>query len=327
MAAITNSDDDVGMELTPLKSFLAVAREGNMTRAARRVHLSQPAISAQIARLEEELGTPLFHRTAKGVELTEAGVIFRHHAERALVWIEDGQEAVRALEGLDHGELSVGGGATATTYLFPPLLRAFHEQHPGVRLYVREQGSAAVAEGVLTGDLDLGVVTLPIDAPGLDSLTVTPWVTDDLRLVVPPGHPLEKRRRFQWSELEGEPLVLFEAGTAVRRVIEQALATYGVHAEIVMELRSIESIRQMVAQGIGSAFVSRFALPGEDAGLAPAEGVAELRRDLAIVQRSDRAATPAARAFLDLMAHPDPRQLTHPEVPPPIRRGLSSHRP
>ncbi len=289
------------MELTPLRGFLAIAREGQMTRAARRLHVSQPALSAQLARLEDEVGAALFHRTRRGMELTAAGALFRRHVERALLWLDDGLDAVAALQGLDRGTLSVGGGATATTYLFPPVLRAFHDRHPGVRLYVREQGSAAVVDGVLAGDLDLGVVTLPVDAAVADALEVTPWATDDLRLVLPPEHPMQGRATFAWSELHGMPLVLFEAGTAVRRVIDAALDARGVVPDIVMELRSIESIKQMVAQGIGAAFVSRFALPTPSAGLVPDDGAADLARALAVVHRADRAPSPAARAFLGLL--------------------------
>jgi len=290
------------MELAPLRSFLAVAREGHMTRAARHLHLSQPAVSAQIARLEEELGTSLFHRGPRGMELTAAGALFQRYVERAVVWLEDGRDAVDALQGLGRGTLSVGGGETATTYLLPPLLREFHEHYPGVRLYVREQGSTAVVDALLAGSLDLGVVTLPVDPAVADALAITPWVADDLRLVLPPEHPLHGQSTFAWSDLDGQPLVLFEGGTAVRRVIDAALDARGVSPEIVMELRSIESIKRMVDQGIGAAFVSRFALPAPDAGLVPAEGAGDLTRTLAVAWRADRAPPPAASALLSLMA-------------------------
>ncbi|TNE86353.1 MAG: LysR family transcriptional regulator [Deltaproteobacteria bacterium] len=291
------------MELAPLKAFLAIAREGHLTRAARALHLSQPAVSAQLARLEDDLGASLFHRTAKGMALTEAGELFRGYAEQALLFLDDGREALDALRGLEAGQLAVGGGATATTYLLPPLLRRFHEAHPAIRLYVREQGSAAIVDGVLAGDLDLGVVTLPVDTRG-GRLHVESWVQDDMRLVVPPGHRLSRRRRFRWVELADEPLVLFEGGTAVRRVIDAALADAGVEAQIVMELRSIESIKQMVAQGIGSAFVSRYALPGPRAGLVPMDGADQLVRELAIIRRADRRPSAASRAFLSLIREP-----------------------
>jgi DNA-binding transcriptional LysR family regulator len=267
-----------------------------MTRAAKALHLTQPAVSAQLSRLEEDLGVSLFHRTPKGMALTDAGTLFRHHVEEALLWLEDGRAAVQGLADLAHGSLAIGAGATATTYLLPPLLRVFHERHPGIQIQVREQGSQAIVDAVLAGTLDLGVVTLPVDPAA--RLAVTPWVDDELRLIVPPGHPLHKHRTYKMRDLDGQPVVLFEAGTAVRRLIDHALAEGQAEVEIVMELRSIESIKQMVAQGIGSAFVSQHALKGGE-GLTSDHS--RLRRTLAAVHRSDRAPSAAARAFLALM--------------------------
>jgi len=292
------------MELTPLRSFVAVAREGHVTRAARSLGLTQPAVSGQLSRLEAELGTALFHRTSSGMELTEAGRVFLTHVERVLVDLDDGVAAVEELQGVQRGTLALGGGATATNYLLPPLLREFHERFPGIRLYVREAGSRTVIEAVSAGELDLGVITVP-DEPLPGRLTLRPWVDDELVLIVPPGHPLSGRRRFRWGELDEQPLVLFEAGSAVRRRIDGALESAGVNATIVMELRSLESIQQMVAQGIGAAFVSRFALDDPEQGLVPRDGVARLRRQLAVVTRGDRRPSPAARAFAELLGPTD----------------------
>lgn len=290
------------MELAPLKSFLILAEEGHMTRASRRLNLTQPAVSAQLKRLEDEVGQ-LFHRTPKGLVLTAAGELFRGYVEDALIRLTDGAEALARLAGLERGTLAIGGGATATTYLLPAVLGRFHERYPAVRIFVREQGSRGVVEAVLAGQLDLGVVTLPVDDKP-QRLTVLPWLEDELRLIVPPGHRLAGARAFRWADLEGSPLVLFEARTAVRDLIDQHLdqhlAEASARVDIVMELRSIESIKQMVAQGIGAAFVSRFALAGDDeAGLRCADG--PLSRQLAVVHRSDRRLGPAASAFLALM--------------------------
>jgi DNA-binding transcriptional LysR family regulator len=287
------------LDLKTLESFAAVAREGQMTRAAAALGLTQPAVSGQLARLEAELGTSLFHRTPKGMELTEAGRVFLEHVERALVDLADGVEALSELQGLTRGRLAIGGGATATTYLMPPVLSRFHAHYPGVHLFVREAGSHAVMSAVLAGELDLGVVTVSEEAPA--RLTVRPWMEDELVLIVPPGHRLEGRTTFEWRDLQGAQLVLFEAGSAVRQRIDAALADAGVEPHIVMELRSIESIQQMVAQGIGAAFVSRFALRDAGRGLAPRTGGAALRRDLAVVHRADRRLSRAARAFLEEM--------------------------
>lgn len=301
------------MDLNQLTTFLTVAQEEHMTRAAAQLHLTQPAVSAQIARLEEELGQRLFDRTSTGMQLTDAGRVFRYYAQAALARLEDGRNALAQLRGLQRGSLSIGGGATATTYLLPALLGRFHASYPGIRFFVREQPSQAVVQAMLDGQLDLGVVTLPLQLsashPQASRLTVQEWVSDEMRLIVPPGHPLDGRGGFRWDDLAGQPLVLFEAGSAIRGLLDHEMSAAGVDADIVMELRSIESIKQMVAQGIGSAFVSQFALSGSEEGLRCVER--PIQRRLAVIYRNDRAQTPAARAFLDLMQQtaPAPQQV------------------
>jgi DNA-binding transcriptional LysR family regulator len=252
-------------------------------------------VSGQIARLEAQLGSDLFHRGARGVSPTEAGTAFLAIAEDVLRRLEDGAIALSALRGAEVGTLRIGGGATATTWLLPPLLRRYLALHPGIHITVRERGTTDVVGLVLSGELDLGLVTLPVVHP---HLRATPWVDDVLRLLAPPGHALASSRTFRWEELARVPLVLFEAGSAVRRGIDEALARAGVTPHVVMELRSIEAIKRMVEAGIGAGFVSRHALR-PDEGADPAEG--PLSRTLAVVWRSDRPPSAATRAFLELL--------------------------
>ncbi len=286
------------MEVGHLRSFVAIAELGVMTRAAVQLHVTQPALSAQLAKLEEEVGAALFDRTPKGMTLTEAGRTLLPYARETLLRLDDAQEALDALTGLDSGSMAIGGGATATTYLLPAILGRFHANHPGIRFYVREQPSRGVVEAVLAGELDLGVVTLPIDEAH-SQLVVERWVDDELRLIVPRGHRLELRKTFRWGDLAETPLVLFEAGSAVRAHIDASIEEAGVTPNIVMELRSIESIKQMVAQGIGAALVSEHALDAANPGLRCRDGA--IRRTLAIIHRRDRTKSPSGRAFLETM--------------------------
>jgi DNA-binding transcriptional LysR family regulator len=299
------------VELTPLRYFRAIAQAGHMTRAARALGVSQPALSAVVKKLEAEVGAELLHRTGRGVELTEAGRVFLLHAEDTLRRAEGAVEAVRQLVGLERGSIRVGGGATATSYLLPPVVSAVRKRHPGLRFYVREAGSTTVAAAVLSGELDLGIVTLPIRVGDEGRLVRVPLVDDELRLIVPPGHrlsqPSPERKRggaavrpsttpagFRWKDLEGESMVGFEAGSAVREVIDRASGAAGVRLDVVMELRTIEGIKQMVGAGIGVGFVSRFALR-EGEGLVCRDG--RLVRKMAIVKRGDRQLSVAAREF------------------------------
>ncbi|GAB4548302.1 MAG: LysR substrate-binding domain-containing protein [Phycisphaerales bacterium] len=286
------------MELTTLKHFRAIARAGHMTRAADTAGVSQPALSAMLKKLEAELGAELFHRTPRGVELTEAGRVFLEHAEDALRAAEQAAASVRELAGLERGEIRMGGGATATAYLLPPIVRAFRSSHPGVRFFVREAGSRAVADSVRSGELDMGIVTLPLPHRVDTDLLIVPLTTDELRLIVPEGHPLSGARTFDWHDLRDEPVIAFEAGSTVRAMIDAAAFNAGVELNVAMELRSVDAIVHNVRAGIGVGFVSRFALE-DDEGARCAD--APLRRELALVRRSDRVPSPAAHAFEELL--------------------------
>lgn len=313
------------VELTPLRYFKAIAEARHMTRAAETLGVTQPALSAMLRKLEAEVGAELLHRTGKGVELTDAGRAFLVHAEEALRAAGQGVVAVRQLMGLESGSIRVGGGATATTYLLPPVVSAVRRKYAGLRFYVREAGSSTVAAAVLSGELDLGIVTLPVAVPGMRDLLTIPLVEDELRLIVPPGgsggkgrseqgaqgvakgvRPLRRGqvaansgawmrgKSFRWKDLDGTPFVSFEAGTAVRELIDSAAKAAGVKLDVVMELRSIESIKSMVAAGIGVGLVSRFAL-AEDQGMSCRDG--KLSRTLAVVRRRDRIPSRAAAEF------------------------------
>jgi len=293
-AAVYSAGNRNAVELTPLRYFVAIARHGHLTRAARELGVTQPALSAMLRKLEAELGTDLMDRTPRGVELTAAGRVFLDHAIDAVRRADQGVKAVREVVGLETGSIRIGGGATATAYLLPRVVSTVRKAHPGLRFFIREAGSTQVAAAVISGELDLGIVTLPLSKQAQADLMVIPLVTDELRLVLPPRHRLGDRKQFRWRDLEDEPLVAFEAGTAVRNVIDQAAAAAGITLRVVMELRSIESIKQMVAAGIGIGFVSRFAI-AEGSGLTCSQR--GLARELAIVRRVDRLPSPAAAAF------------------------------
>jgi len=286
------------VELTTLRQFIAIAHARHMTRASRHLGITQPALSAMLRKLEAEVGAELLARTSRGVETTEAGRAFLIHAEDAVRRADAAVAAVRQVMGLERGSIRIGGGATATSYLLPRVVSAMRRAHPGLRFYVREAGSSAVAAAVSSGELDLGIVTLPLKGTDTSDLLRIPLVEDELRLIRPPERSTKSGRTgggtFKWSEIAHEPIVAFEAGTAVRDLLDGAAATAGVALKVVMELRSIESIKQMVAAGIGVGFVSRFALkPGE--GVVCRDG--KLSRSLAIVRPCGRAPSPAVAEF------------------------------
>ncbi len=282
------------MDLRVMRQIVEIAEHGHMTRAAETLGVTQSALSAALRKLEDELGTELFHRTGHGVEATEAGKVFIEHARITMLAADQTTRAVRSLVGLETGSIRVGAGATAAGYLLPGAIQAVRARYPGLRFSIREAGSAQVAQGVLSGELDLGVVTLPIDHPRGDELMVVKEIRDELMLIVPEGHALHGRKTFRWSDIEGDPVVAFEAGSAVRKLIDAAAAEHGVGLEVVMELRSIESIVQMVRADIGVGFVSKHGLP-PNMGLRCKDGA--LTRRLGVVRALDRLPSRASAVF------------------------------
>src|SRR5690606_12085457 len=141
-----------------LHHLLLIVEHGTFTEAARHAHLSQPALSASIARLEADLGVALLDRGRHGARLTAAGAALLPHARAALAAVEDGRNAVAEVVGLRRGEVAIGTGATVATYLLPPLLAAFRQQHPDITIAVREQPSAEIGDALERGEIDLAIV-------------------------------------------------------------------------------------------------------------------------------------------------------------------------
>ena len=291
----------MAMNLEQLRSFVEVAEVGTFTRAAERLHLAQPSLSRQISALEQDLGSPLFHRGRGGSLLTAAGEAL-HARARELFAVEQSAEAeLRALRGLDGGELRVGASTTVATYLLFPYLARFREANPRVALRVASANTRSIARALLERRLDVALVEGPVRHSRLD---VVPWRADELVVIMPPAHRLARKRSIQLRELASEPLIEREPGSGTRKVAERALAAHGVTPTVTLQLGSTEAIKQAVAAGLGLAFVSRFAVEDQVAlGRIAAVRVREaaLGRSLTELRLRGRAPTPAATAFRRLL--------------------------
>jgi DNA-binding transcriptional LysR family regulator len=266
-----------------LCNFLLVLQEGTFTSAARAAHLTQPALSASIRRLEEQLGGPLLHRDRRGARLTDAGRALLPHARAARAAVEEGRRSVAETLGLGRGEVVLGAGATATTYLLPPMLRAFGDRHPAITYRLKEIGTPRVVEAVRNGQLDLGVATrLPGDVAdwGVDEET---WCADPLVLIAAPG---ETRSQ--------PPLLTFTAGSPLRTLLDRHFPEASIH----MELGSIPAIKGNVAAGSGIALVPRSTVEhtvAEGRLVYWPDPRTPLTRELVLVHRGiDRLSTAAA---------------------------------
>jgi DNA-binding transcriptional LysR family regulator len=281
------------MDLVLLESLVSVADQGTITAAAGRLSVSQSALSRRLQQLESELNAVLLVRGRNGIELTSLGHATVIHAKSLLSRYEELCRDLSEQQGLTSGRLRVGGGATVTSFLLPRAIATFQRAHPGVRFYVKEGGSRDIAEKVGAGELDLGLVTLPVAQHGLSLQDLT---RDEIVLVGRKDDPLAGKTA-RAGDLSGRAVIAFESGTAIRQVIDARLFGAGIKIDVTMELRSIPSILRMVATTGLLAFVSRMSLPSEpDLCIIPMRGVT-IERTLALATRRDVPLSPAALAF------------------------------
>jgi len=278
-----------------MRSLIAVADHGSLSAAADKIGLSQPALTRRIQQLEQHFGSVLLERSRKGIRLTQTGELVLQEARLLVARYEQLQQSVRAHQGLEQGTISMGGGATAVSFVLPAAIAAFQQSFPQIRFHLKEAGSTEVARDVVSGRLELGLVTLPLQQR---ELHVQPLFKDRIVLVAPKEHPLSQQSEVTPEQLQGQAMVGFEAGTAVRQLIDNRLHSVGVQANVVMELRSIPAILRMVEQTGLLAFVSHLAVEDAEAVQVLALPALELERELAMVWRQQGELSPAARAFV-----------------------------
>jgi DNA-binding transcriptional LysR family regulator len=293
------------MDLQLLRSLLAVADTGSITEAADRIGITQPALSRRLQQLEAFLGADLLNRGRKGAELTEIGRLVVAEAQVIVNRFEHLREQVRAHQGLEGGTVRIGGGATAVSFVLPKAIARFQQRHPQIRFQLKEAGSIEVAEDVISGRLELGLVTLPVQARELETWSL---LTDRIVLVAPKAHPLAQQGKIDAHSLDGLAFVGFEADTAVRQIIDAALRDAGVEMNVVMELRSIPAILRMVATTGNLAFVSRLGVDSlEEVSEIEVRGL-QIARELAVIAKRGSTLSPAAHAFAALLREEQTQQ-------------------
>ena len=288
------------MDLLLLRSFVAVAEAGAVTGAAERIGITQPALSRRITQLEDHLGVELLVRGRKGAQLTEIGRLVEIEAQGLIARYDRLREMVTSHQRLEGGTVRIGGGATAVSFILPEAIAAFRLAHPQVRFHLREAGSSEIAQDVVAGQLELGVVTLPVRD---HELRVTPLINDRIVLIARRDHPLAGRRRIRIADLSDQAFVAFEAGSALRQIIDSRLREAGVETDVVMELRSIPAILRMVATTGNLAFVSQLGMENNADVVALSVPGLRIERRLAVIARRGVGLSPAAAAFSERLQH------------------------
>jgi DNA-binding transcriptional LysR family regulator len=242
------------VELRQLEHFVTAAEERHFTRAAQRLHIVQSGLSASIRALERELGTPLFVRSTRRVELTQAGLALLPEARRTLAAATTAADAVAAVQGLVRGTLAVG-----TMQILPPavdlvaILGRFHAQHPGVELRLRQAGTGTLLGEVAAGALDLALVA-PVGRPPA-GLVVRGLASEPLLVACAPEHPLARREEVELAELAGEPFVDFQPDWGLRMLVDRQLAAAGLDRHTALEVNDVPTLLELVAHGLGVALV------------------------------------------------------------------------
>ncbi|MEU5261918.1 LysR family transcriptional regulator [Amycolatopsis sp. NPDC021455] len=285
------------MELHQLAYFVAVAEEGSFTRAAERLHVAQPGVSAQVKRLERELGQELLDRSGRTVRLTDVGAAALPHARAALAAVQGVREAVEELAGLVRGQVAIGAVTSAGPVGLPDLLAGFHGRYPAVEITLSEANSDVMLADLREGRLDLAVVGLATDPP--PGIATQVLLDEPFLAVTAPAGPLADRTAVDLPELGDVPLMALPKGTGLRTALDAAFAREGLTPRIAFEAADPNVLVQLAMRGLGVAVVPESLARYHQADLRILDiAEAGLRGVLALAWRTGGPLSPAARALI-----------------------------
>lgn len=285
------------MELHQLRYFVAVAEEGSFTRAAERCSVTQPALSQQIAKLEAELGKPLFDRTSRKTTLTEVGTVLLDEARAVLASVDHAQERMRQFRVEEGGVVALGVIPTVAPYFCPPLLVEFARKQPRVEVVLTEDFTERVLAGCLAGDLDLVICALPVDD---GRLHVEPLFAEELYLALPADHPLIEEQRITLDRLAHEPFVLLSELHCLGGQTLAFCQQPDFHPPVRCKTAQLTTILQLVTLGHGVSIVPAMAVSAASPegwthrSIAPEPP----QRTLCLVWRKERYQGRAVRALI-----------------------------
>jgi DNA-binding transcriptional LysR family regulator len=248
------------VDLRQLEILQAIAETGSFTACGKKLHVSQSAISRQIMLLEEELGEPLFLRVGRQVRMTAAAENLVQLGQRVFLDVRETVGAITDRTRALAGTLRLAGGMTVCLYVFPPLLKHLMRVHPKLDVRLTVATAARSVDEIRAGRVDAGLLTLPVEESDLVTL---PVLQEELLVVTTPRHPLAKKRKLVAGDLAGLPFVLFEPGSATRRVIDAFFLTEKIQPTVVMETENVEIIKAMVKAGLGIGVVPYLAIARE----------------------------------------------------------------
>jgi LysR family hydrogen peroxide-inducible transcriptional activator len=240
------------VELHQLRYFIAVADEGNFSRAAAKVRVAQPSLSQQIRKLEAEIGQPLFDRLPRSVVLTEAGRCLLDYARQILASIGDAQRCVDELKGKIAGDVAVGAIPTIAPYVLPELVVTFQKHYPDVTLHIVEDVTAGITRRIEAGELDVALASTCRPSPTLRRESIG---NEPLLLLVPEGHALAKKTLAEFDDLKSQRFLLLHEMHCLSQQVHHLLESRRLHPEVALAGSQLSTIANMVAAGIGLSIV------------------------------------------------------------------------
>ncbi|GIK67400.1 MAG: LysR family transcriptional regulator [Chloroflexota bacterium] len=245
------------MELRQLRYLLVITEEQNFTRAAERLFITQPALTQQIQKLEQEVGSRLLDRSLRQIRLTPAGEILVHHARQIMQELAEASIALHELNGLQRGIITIGTVQTVNHYLLPTALAEFANRYPAIQLRVEERSADEIEAGVAEGHFQIGIAFVP----ALDAELETELLfEEDLVLIVGMNHPLAVYKTLPVANLNGLPLVHFPTGFCTRRLWEAAQQQAGIHTPISIEMNTVDGILSTIQRSGMATILPRLAL-------------------------------------------------------------------
>ena len=285
------------MDINQLEVLIAVAQEKSFSRAAERLHRTQPAVSQAIRRLETEIGEPLFDRSSKDGTMTAAGRVLFGLAQQMLNLRHNAHAAIKELKGLHRGKLSLSANEYTVMYLLP-LLPVFRARHPHIKIEVKRSLASRISSEIIARETEIGIVSFKPNDPAIASVAV---LTDELALIVPLNHPLAEKKIVSVRELGAESFIAHNVPSPYRERVVRTFEKYRTPLNISLEMPTLEAIKRFVEGGMGVALVPRLAAQAEIArGQIAALTVKEMKleRKLFLVYRKGATLSHAARAFL-----------------------------
>lgn len=282
------------MDLDTLRYFREVAGGATVTGTAARAHLTQPALSRALGRLEREVGAELFQRVGRTLRLTPAGRVFAAHADTVLDGWDRGRRAVAEAVDPDTGLVPLAFLHTLGTWLVPPLLSGFLAEHPRVRFELRQHGEEGLLAELLGGTADLVVTS---GDPGEPAVAWRRLLVEPLRLAVPPRHRLARRKRVRLAEVSGEPFILLRPGYGLRATTEELCRRAGFEPRVGFEGEEVETLRGLVTAGLGVSLLPPPRGAAEPAAPYLVVSDVDSSRDIGVAWLAGRTLPPASASF------------------------------